>query len=205
MELKSIMQGYFFLLFLCSIGFCALSSGRKILPKLLFKFFLTLLVLLLLLVLYGLAERTYKNIRNYYGYCTWEKGDLRGRRFTTEERLDIAINDYLGNQINLDYQEIGKAEGMRRAPIDDLKNRFTLIPYSGKDEFLRVNPDCCQLTWHLSEFGFWERADGIGDGMFDFKHKVRYMNQEGSLKEIETTNTYIEVNNCGHPGHNFYG
>jgi hypothetical protein len=203
MELKFItIKAFFFLLFLCSIGFCALFSRREFLPRFLFKLFLSILVLLLLLALYGLAEQTYKNIRNYYGYCTtWRKGDPQGRRFTTEERLDIAINDYLGNQINMDYQEIGKAEGMGWG---NAQKQFTLIPYGGKDEFLRVNPGCCQLTWYGSEgyvFGFWERASGIGDGMFDFKHKVRYVDQEGSRKEIETANTYIEVNNCGHPKH----
>jgi hypothetical protein len=188
---------------LCGIGFCVLFSIRRFLPKLLFKFFLSLLALFLFLVLYAFAEHEYTKIRNYLGYCTWGKGDLRGRRFTTEERLDIAINDYLLNQISMDYSEISKAE---RASLSGVEKRFTLIPYGGKDEFLRINPSCCQLTWHGSEgyfFGYQERAKGIGDGMFDFKHKVRYMDQEGSRKEIETTNTYMEVNNCGHPRYRY--
>ncbi|MDR1662566.1 MAG: hypothetical protein LBR95_09130 [Azoarcus sp.] len=200
---KFIIDLFLIWLYLCGVGFCALFGGRKFLPKLLFKFLLSLLVLLSLPALYGLAEKTYQSIRNYYEYCTWEKGDLRGRRFTTQERLDIAINDYLENQISMDYNEIKKAERI----WDDAKKRFTLIPYGGKDEFLRVNPGCCQLTWHRSEgyeFEFWARAEGIGNGMFDFKHKVRYMDQEGSRKEIETTNTYTRVSNCGHPRSKFY-
>ncbi|MDR1850503.1 MAG: hypothetical protein LBQ75_10740 [Zoogloeaceae bacterium] len=191
-------------------------------------------VLLLLLTLCILAGLAYTYTRNYYGYCTWgsrhvglvpveqdgvirsctdsplAKENLRGRRFTTEERLDIAINHYLCDQRYMDSQLIARAEGMRGASRDDVEKRFTLIPYGGKDEFLRENPDCCQLTWRGSEgleFPVWDSGaltgdglvSGVGNGMFAFKHKVRYMDQQGTHKEIETVNAYIKVNNCGYP------
>jgi len=191
-------------------------------------------VFVLLAVLSAIAYWGYTSILNYHGYCTWgdkvsrtvpveHKGaiqsctvlpaeDLRGRRFTTEERLDIAINHYLCNQFD-DYYLIGKAEGIGGLStffsMDDVKKHFTLIPYSSKDEFLRENPDCCKLTWEGSEgydFPFLEtgygvgngRADGVGDGMFDFKHKVRYMTQDRIRNEIEGAR-YITINNCGYP------
>jgi len=171
---------------------------------------------------------------NYCGYCTWKTDgrylrvpverdgiiqscaasplagkDLRGRRFTTEERLGIAINNYLCSQLYEGYNPIAMAEGMKGASSDDVKKRFTLIPYSSKEEFLRENPDCCQLTWRGSEgysFPVWDtgtftgdgRVSGVGNGMFEFKYKVRYLDQQGTRKEIERT-SYIRVNNCGNP------
>lgn len=190
-----------------------------------FSFVGLCLVLLLLIILCFYTEEKYTQTRNYYGYCTWGGSHMlpveqdgvilsctksftkRGRRFTTEERLEIAINDYLCHQN--DYYAIGKAEEMKDASSDEVKKRFTLIPYGSKDEFLRENPDCCQLTWKGSEgynFPVWDSGlgtgdglvSGVGNGMFVFKHKVRYMDQQGTRKETESTH-HISVSNCGTP------
>jgi len=190
------------------------------------------LALLLLLILSELAKTVYTYTRNYYGYCTRKTDgrylkvpverdgiiqsctisplakDLRGRRFTTEERLDLAINHYLCSLQYWDYNAIGAAEGMRSAWDDDIDKQFTLLYYDSKDEFLRENPDCCQLTWRSSEgdeFPVWETGvdvgnglvNGIGNGMFKFNHKVRYLDRQGTRKEIDSTG-YIRVNNCGY-------
>jgi len=48
-----------------------------------------------------------------------------------------------------------------------------------------------------------ERAYGMGNGFFAFKHKVRYLDREGNSKEIKTTKTYVYVSNCGFPADNF--
>ncbi len=165
---------------------------------------------------------------HYAGYCTWDgKPGLvphktrdsviqsctyspkaqRGRRFTTEERLDIAINHYLCNQKFMDYMEIEKAEQMESVSSNDLRKLFTLISYGSKEEFLRENPDCCKQTWGLmntDQFGFWKRAIGDGNGMFNFRHKIRYMDQEGTRKEMESTRIFIMVNNCGYPKEKIY-
>ena len=185
---------------------------RKFSIKFLVKcFFLLDVLLILLAVLIAYSDGQYVNIRNYHGYCTspsyrYDKKYLLERRLTTEERLDIAIDRYLRNQ-SMDYQEIWKAERGERwqnwefTIPRDLEERFTLIPYADKEEFLQANPGCCKRSWGLAEgdqFGCRERADGAGDGMFNFKHKVRYIDQEGVRKEIETTNSYISVNNCGY-------
>ena len=184
--------------------------------KLLLKRFLVLAVLLVLLlimlwILIGLGERSYAKIRNYYGYCTRPLStneDIRGHRFTTEERLDIAINHYLRDPTNMDYYEIRMAEQMESLSWRDLQKRFTLIPHGDKEEFLRANPDCCNRSWGVTgeyeQFGFWERTRGAGDGMFNFKHKVRNMDQEGARKEIESTSTYMMVHNCGYVNYRVY-
>ena len=116
---------------------------------------------------------------------------------------------------------------MKPAPTDDVMKLFILIPYASKDEFLRENPGCCQLTPYRSRqniFGYDpefisfnfpgnsptirpgdERASGKGNGMFNFRRKVRYLDQQGVRKEIEITETYIGVDNCGNPwSHRYY-
>jgi len=202
-----------------------------------FSLFALTLFFVLLVVLSVVGYWGYTSIRNYHGYCIYlppsgvgmppreirdevtqscyissvKEEKVRGHRFTTEERLDIAIDHYLCNQTSMDYQEIEKAEQMESP--DDARERFTLIPYDSKGEFLRENPGCCKLTTYPARqniFGYEilffeepssgnERASGMGDGMFVFKHKVRYMDQGGIRKEAEATKIYIGVNNCGYP------
>jgi hypothetical protein len=185
----------------------------------------------------------YFSSRNYDGYCTLKLGkavqqvpveqdrgvqscivaplkrqDLYGYRFTTEERFDIALNHYLCNQGSMDYPEIKEAENIKGYSIDETKNRFALILYGSKNEFLRENPGCCDLIPYWTKqnrFGYEfllfrgdpspgnERATGMGNGMFAFKHRVRYLDRERNSKKIKTTKTYIYVGNCGFPSHDF--
>jgi hypothetical protein len=107
--------------------------------KLLLKLCLLLLGLPAFPVLYGLAEWTHISIRKSYGYCTHpslEQKDLRGRRFTTLERLDIAITHYLRKQILMDYLAIQKVEQAESLSLEDLEKRFALIRYGNREQFL---------------------------------------------------------------------
>lgn len=146
-------------------------------------------------------------ILNYYGYCIEPMPyELKYKwcRLSTKERLDKAIDHYLQFQITMDYNEIAKKENIE---FDDVEKNFTLLPYKSRREFFKENPNCCERSWGLVEgdhFLFWERAHGAGDGMFNFKHKVCYKDKNGVRKEIETTNTFIMVYNCGGVSDQFY-
>ncbi|RLM17923.1 hypothetical protein BIY29_18820 [Brenneria alni] len=172
------------------------------------KFLLKILLLMFItLVIVAVIEFFYTSTRNYLGYCTWDNQRM-GKRYTTQERLDIAIAKYLQYQTTKDYLEIGKSEHIIGSS-DDLEQHFTLIHYSNKEEFLNENPDCCERTWGLVEgdqFRFWDRTDGAGDGMFIFRHKIRYIDKKtGMQKNIFSRNTYYDVNNCGYAtGHYYY-
>lgn len=179
-----------------------ISKKPKIKIIALIKFMLKIFVAMFItIMILWLIDSTYSNIRTYQGYCTWDE-ERMGKRFTTEERLDIAINYYLKNQNFIDFSEIEIIENnnrRRRNFFEDLENRFTLIPYGNKEEFLKENPECCELTTWDEQFGFWERADGIGDGMFIFQHKIRYIDKKtGIHKEIMSKDTNYQVNNCGY-------
>lgn len=155
---------------------------------------------LLLLVLYVVVEWGYVGARNYYGYCT-DLGANYGERLSIEDRLNLAIEHYLRNQKALDYKEIRRKMGA------GFSEETKLIPYASKDEFLEINAECCELTKGLSDgdwLGFWERADGLGDGMFVFSHKVRYTSEVRSDETIMSEKSYYMVDNCGNAKFKFY-
>lgn len=154
-----------------------------------------ILVLSVIFMLILISISFYENLRNYYGYCD-RYGDRKGARFSTEERLDIAIDHYIARQY-YDYHEIGQVERKDNPPRSELKKIFELIPYQSKSEFLKENPDCCELDQLY--FDFWDRAAGSGNGTFVFKHKIRYRMPDGTTKEIVSQKTTIDVNNCGYP------
>jgi len=138
------------------------------------------------------------------GYCAKD-----GKKLSTTERFDLALNDYLLGQASYDLQEVGMAERKDGGipSIEDVKREFTVIPYASREEFRAANPQCCQLTWSLPEgdrIGFWEKADDSGDGYFHFKHKIRYADREGTPKEILSKHTYYQVMNCGQTRRQFY-
>ncbi|MHA6833212.1 hypothetical protein [Ralstonia pseudosolanacearum] len=140
-------------------------------------------------------------MRSYQGYC--EKDSVK---LTADERLNIAINHYLHQQRLTDLLEVGR---MERASVGakELGKIYTLIPYRSHAEFKRENSDCCKRTWGEVEgdqFDFWERSEGVGDGMFEFRHKIRYLDENGVAKVMISGRTYYMVSNCGYQRPRFY-
>ncbi|MEE3662983.1 hypothetical protein V2I52_13750 [Brenneria sp. g21c3] len=178
-----------------------ISQKPKIKVSSVIKFILKILLLMfIILVIVAIIEMIYTSTRNYLGYCTWDNQRM-GKRYTTEERLDIAIAKYLQYQTTKDYLEIGKFERIIGSS-DELEQNFALIHYSNKEEFLKENPECCERTWGDVEgpqFRFWDRTDGAGDGMFIFRHKIRYIDKKtGAHKYIFSKYSHYQVNNCGY-------
>ena len=162
------------------------------------KWALNVVVILIGIVVVGWSgEYGYALWRNYQGYC--EKDD---RKWTTKERLDIALADLLVNQELMGLLEIGKAERSGTPPIRILREAYFVIPYESKSEFLEVNPGCCALTWLLPEgrsIDWQERAHNSGDGFFRVNYVIRYKDSLGNIKTLPAKHTYYQVNNCGYP------
>lgn len=163
------------------------------------KYSILVISLFIVLVFSAIA---YEKTRNYLGYCTWIDGK-ENMRLSTEERLDIAINEYLKGQETLAFLAIEMAENNNKRNGDflsKLRNEYTLVKYNNKEEFLRENPNCCSLKFDFIEgpqFGLWDLAAGSGKGAFVFDHKVRYLDKNGNLKVINSNNFTFSVNNCG--------
>lgn len=66
---------------------------------------------------------------NYYGYCAAGEG---GRyKISNEQRLNIAIDDYVKGGSEGGYIEVLRKEEFSD---EDLRNRFTIIPYRTREE-----------------------------------------------------------------------
>lgn len=165
------------------------------------RFLLLFMLFSILLALYGLGSWAYDAIRNYQGYCT-ALGEKHNTNLTTDQRLRIAVSEYLRSQASTDFHEIAYVENSKGKMMghESLRENFSLLTYSSESEFFKFNPDCCDRIGSLVEgdqFGFWERAGGSGDGMFNFTHKVRYSARNGVSKEFSSTRTFVTVSNCG--------
>lgn len=139
---------------------------------------------------------------NYYGYCAAEEGDRY--KLSNEQRLNIAIEDYIKGGSEGGYVEILRKEEFSD---EDLRDRFAILPYRTREEFKDINPGCCGLVYGVPDgkiIGFWQRVQGLGDGMFHFVHRVRYKDARGVIKELQSKGTYYFVDNCGVSRSAFY-
>lgn len=109
---------------------------------------------------------TYTSTRNYLGSRIWDNQRM-GKRYTTQERLDISIGNYLQRQTVIGLLDIEFFTNNNRRKgefFEELVKRFILMPYNSKEEFLKENPRCYERTWGLVEggqFGFWARTEQV--------------------------------------------
>lgn len=136
----------------------------------------------------------YSLMMNYYGYCS-----ETGHRLSDKQRLDVAVRHYLGNQ-RIDHIEIFQQEGLSS---DVGSSIYHLNRYKDVEEFFNVNPDCCELKYgggNVPVVGFWARSRGVGNGYFNFYHKINYIDsRSGREREIQSKYTHYHVDNCGVP------
>lgn len=156
----------------------------------------------LILIIGFYAENYYDYSRRSHGYCTWEEGK-EGIRLTKEQRRDLAISRFLQDQTSVDYREIELAEeqGRRRMNYwEYFKDNFTLMRYSNKEELLKENVQCCAqvgVDIRPPSGDFWDWENNPGTSVFEIKHRIRYADKSGSLKEVISSHTYFAVDNCG--------
>jgi hypothetical protein len=175
---------------------------NMVILKNLIKFLACLLAVFLVLAALGFSLKYHENIRKKQGYCTW-KEEKKGLIISRDQRLDVAINAYLKDQISIDYREIeliGNNEKRDPAYREFIKSHFSLIRYSNREEFLKDNPQCCAVVGvdiPAPSGDFWDWASNPGTIVFEVKHKIRYTDQNGNLKQIPSYHTYFAIDNCG--------
>lgn len=78
------------------------------------------------------------------------------------------------------------------------------IRYRDVDEFLLLNPNCCQLnpTEKYIEGGgltLLERITGTATNVLEAEYAVRFSDGSGITRSLNTK-TYVHINSCGMPG-----
>jgi hypothetical protein len=135
-------------------------------------FWLVVLPLPVTIMAIIIAYKTHQaRCQNYLGFCNMEypgreQRQYLGKRLGTEERLNLAIKDYIIHQRH-DIYEVMESEKLIYRGEEDAATKVTLIPYKTYEEFVNENPSCCELTWDLPEGGkldYNDMADGVGNG-----------------------------------------
>lgn len=127
---------------------------------------------------------------NYAGYCL-----PAGRILTDDEKIRAAIGyllkKYPPAAIRTPLSEKVWANSPPEHPIF----------YKDVDDFLAINPDCCQLTAQRDSTeghpGLTQRVTGTTIGYIKIEYQVRY--QENGIVKSVLYDEYPPISNCGKP------
>ena len=160
----------------------------------------------------GLAL-SYRAYMNYQGYC-WKEG----RYLTEQEKIYRSIlgilREYPPAVIPVETYETNNGDVARKTiSIEEIKKKKWWgqtpperpLAYNNVDDFLRNNPNCCQIrgdqNFHkTSEFGVPSLFDLVTDTESSYvrvRYWVRYID-DGKEKRLQT-NYYAGLSNCGKP------
>lgn len=132
---------------------------------------------------------------NYLGYCL-----EAGRYLTDEEKIRMAVTDVLKRYPPAVYPALVGTEKLRigRPPVSP-------IHYLDVDDFLRLNPTCCSVSFMYRgsesiELRFLWRVAGAPSSFVNINYLVRYLN-ENNDPQSEKAKTIVPISNCGKPVH----
>ena len=146
----------------------------------------------LLVVLAFVASRyAFKAGMSYAGYCFAEDKTL-----SDNEKMRAVVKHVLKKY----------PPAVIRTPVDSLAWSVSSpeepIHYKDVDDFLTLNPGCCELTEMRSPeegsgFNFMERLTGTVSGYARIDYRVLYR-EDGVVKSILSKN-HLAISNCGKP------
>lgn len=132
---------------------------------------------------------------NYSGFC------LEQRRYLTDrEKIEIAIKRILRSYPTTLTEGVTYPDG-RKATRWFRPERP--VPYRSVDEFLQVNPECCEVTQREhpkigGSISLGNRLFGITSANVRVRYQVRYLDANGRMI-MQTLEPYIAISNCGRP------
>lgn len=132
----------------------------------------------------------------YSGYC-----HAQGKYLTDNEKIRVAVADVLTNY----PPSVILRKHHPDAAIEGYLPPENPIFYRDVDDFLRLNPDCCNIS-HISLYKggestvprFFERATGGVSSFFKVSYTVRYLDSSRTEKSNDATE-YYALSNCGVP------
>ncbi|MDK2126718.1 hypothetical protein [Parachitinimonas caeni] len=133
---------------------------------------------------------------NYTGYCARE-----GRAWSDREKIHSAVNYVVNREKPREvYLKTGD-KLVKLQPHEAGYEEQLIIPYKSVDEFMQLNPNCCEITERADE-GFQHdlltRLSGDASGFVRVKYQRRYRG-EATPDRHEPRETYVTISNCGTP------
>lgn len=131
---------------------------------------------------------------NYSGYCF-----KQGRYLSRDEVIYSAVERLLEVHYSPYTRRYSVVDGKRILEQPKEKNR---IYYQSVEEFLKLNPNCCELE-RFSKARRWQsNLKKILQGRYltkvKIKYKVRYLDDAGEIKSyVHPIPYYNIVRNCG--------
>ncbi len=137
---------------------------------------------------------------NYLGFCFGQN-----RFLSNEEKRDLVIEYVIkGEKANLEYfrhvKAMAKSDKYRLYAEQNLGNEP--IPYRDIEEFLALNPNCCQVTLNYITTGYeanpiscWERLTGWS-AIVGIRYVSRYRDNKG-IAQVKKIEIFPSISNCG--------
>ncbi|WP_161814422.1 hypothetical protein [Steroidobacter agaridevorans] len=132
---------------------------------------------------------------NYSGFC------LEQRRWLTDrEKIEIAIKRILASYPPTLIEVVTYPDGRKADRYFQPENP---VPYRSVDEFLQVNPECCEVTQRehpkiSGSISLGSRLFGITSANVRVRYQVRYLDASGRMI-TRIMEPYIAISNCGRP------
>jgi hypothetical protein len=133
-------------------------------------------------------------VLNYTGYCFKQQ-----RYISRDEVIHAAINELLTSHYSPDIRRYTVKNGKTILEQPKEKNR---IYYKSVDEFLMMNPNCCEFERFTLPSLWFIYLKGALKGRnltaVKINYKVRYYDGNGNIKEYQhPRNVYVRLTNCG--------
>lgn len=128
---------------------------------------------------------------SYAGYCFAEQKTL-----SDNEKIRAVVSNVLKKYPPaVALKEIRPGVPSYTVPSDPIR-------YKDVDEFLALNPGCCELTQSRNPeegvgFTFMERLKGTASSFARIDYQVRYR-EDGAVKSVISKN-HFAISNCGEP------
>ena len=148
---------------------------------------------------------------NYSGYCFDRYG--KSRFLSDDERISRGIGGVLGHYRSIRFVPEEMFSVGKPAPSQQKNFRASdakgigitqdqLILYRDAEEFIAMNPDCCNfgrrgLYGEVGESDVFRKITGDSAGFFNAKYQIRYRDSNGQIQSRWTGTTFQETN-CGH-------
>lgn len=136
---------------------------------------------------------------NYFGFCYSQK------RFLPDEEKRNLVIDYILLTEKSTLKEIQRVRGLddndyKRERLKYLPDEP--IPYRDMEDFLALNPNCCQVTTNYKTLGgegnpisCWERLTGWS-AVVGIRYLERYRDNKGII-QTKFVEIFPGISNCG--------